>query len=707
MSRFPVLPPFYYRDHFLEMMAFVKHVYGEVLGGDERRFMADYGSLSDTAQCLYVRMINRKKAVFTADHLRYGELGGVDDGINELRQLSFIRPLERSDHLRLLAEMTKPELVELARGHDIAIRASQSKPALVAELYQALDFDEFACDLGDCFVADRRDAVAFLLYLYFGKLSTNLQSFALRDLGVVSTRSKEAFAARFSDAAEARAGFAWSEALKGVKAGDPHALQRVSGNTLPDATSDFTHALRDEALHLTGQHYERARDLDTALAVYGRSGAFASHERIVRVLHGRGDHDAVKARLDAMMAAPDHDEEYIFAADFHARKYGGKKTGVFTELLRSGDTITVDDLWRGEPEAAVIHHFEAQGWTCCHSENGLWTALFGLLFWQELFDAPDAFSSAFDWVPKALKDRSFATAYAGAIAEKLDAVRKGEAHAIVATTVRRHAGQENGLFWWSQGLPELIERLLDTAPGDGVARLMEMMARDWYGLRDGFPDLMLVRGSSLCFVEVKAEGDQIRRHQLARLNLLRELGFSADIARVAYRTDPEQTYVVVDVETTGGRPPNDRVTEIGAVRIRGGEVVGEWHSLINPDRHIPAFITELTGIDDRMVANAPRFGDIAESLAEFLKGSVFVAHNVNFDYGFISGEFKRHGLAFRLPKLCTCASMRKYYPGHGSYGLGPLSREYGIRLDNHHRALDDARAAAELLKLVNERRLAA
>ncbi len=108
-----------------------------------------------------------------------------------------------------------------------------------------------------------------------------------------------------------------------------------------------------------------------------------------------------------------------------------------------------------------------------------------------------------------------------------------------------------------------------------------------------------------------------------------------------------------------------------------------------------------------MVANAPRFGDIAESLAEFLKGSVFVAHNVNFDYGFISGEFKRHGLAFRLPKLCTCASMRKYYPGHGSYGLGPLSREYGIRLDNHHRALDDARAAAELLKLVNERRLAA
>ncbi|MEI9903445.1 MAG: 3'-5' exonuclease [Asticcacaulis sp.] len=129
--------------------------------------------------------------------------------------------------------------------------------------------------------------------------------------------------------------------------------------------------------------------------------------------------------------------------------------------------------------------------------------------------------------------------------------------------------------------------------------------------------------------------------------------------------------------------------------------------MINPERHIPAFITGLTGIDDAMVRDAPVFAGIAASLAEFLRGSVFVAHNVNFDYGFIASEFRRIDMPFRLPKLCTCASMRKYYPGLGAYGLGPLSREYGIRLDNHHRALDDARAAAELLKMINEKRLAA
>jgi len=88
-----------------------------------------------------------------------------------------------------------------------------------------------------------------------------------------------------------------------------------------------------------------------------------------------------------------------------------------------------------------------------------------------------------------------------------------------------------------------------------------------------------------------------------------------------------------------------------------------------------------------------------------MAGAVFVAHNVNFDHGFISSEFSRLEKPFRYPKLCTVASMRRHYPGHDSYGLAALTRAYDIRLDTHHRALADARAAAELLILVNEKRL--
>ena len=105
-----------------------------------------------------------------------------------------------------------------------------------------------------------------------------------------------------------------------------------------------------------------------------------------------------------------------------------------------------------------------------------------------------------------------------------------------------------------------------------------------------------------------------------------------------------------------------------------------------------------------MVDDAPYFSDVADDFEAFLQDSIFVAHNVEFDYGFIAREFARIGRPFRYPKLCTCASMRKLYPGHRSYSLAALCREFDIPLRQHHRALCDAEAAAELLLLVNEKR---
>jgi DNA polymerase-3 subunit epsilon len=89
---------------------------------------------------------------------------------------------------------------------------------------------------------------------------------------------------------------------------------------------------------------------------------------------------------------------------------------------------------------------------------------------------------------------------------------------------------------------------------------------------------------------------------------------------------------------------------------------------------------------------------------QFMEDGIFVAHSVNFDYGFISFEYERLERRFRFPKLCTCVGMRRRYPGHKSYGLGNLCEAYNISLEEHHRALCDARAAARLLNLINHKR---
>ena len=101
---------------------------------------------------------------------------------------------------------------------------------------------------------------------------------------------------------------------------------------------------------------------------------------------------------------------------------------------------------------------------------------------------------------------------------------------------------------------------------EGVAQILRLVCEDYRNMRDGFPDLMLVGEETVSFLEVKAEGDVIRRNQLTRLRQLQAAGIAAEIVRVDYRFDPDQDYVVVDIETTGGWASGDRITEIGAVK---------------------------------------------------------------------------------------------------------------------------------------------
>lgn len=706
-----VLPPTYYHDHFGEMVEFIMSVYGDFLDDTDKRFIEDFNKLGQDAQCLFIRMINRKKIVFNFDDLNYGEIKNISHGLQELQHAGFTRCLEESDYYYFLIGLSKADLIAILKDHSLTeAKSSWSKPKLVSYIFENLLWKDFTTsyETSRYFLPLQKEKVSFLLYLYFGKLNDNLISFTLRDLGVVSVKAQEKYQARFQNIEEARSSFFYSQILKDIKTAPSENLIRLADDieTFPSAETEFTVGLRDAVLYKLGQFFEKKKDFDRAIPIYERSLSFDSRERLVRLLFTQGETERVKATLENMIANPANDEEFIFATDFYNRKYNQQKTGIFTDLLRDCHVIEVDDLYRGYPESAAIKHFAREGWSCHHTENGLWPTLFGLLFWDELFEAPDALSSGFDFVPHVLKNKTFHLRYAPELANKLNLIREGKCQELVTKTLRQRAGNDNGLFWWSNGLEGLIRRLLASSPPAAIAELIGIMAQDFYSLRDGFPDLMMTKGKNIKFIEIKGEGDQVRRNQLARLNLLKRIGFDADICRVKYKVDPDQTYVVVDVETTGGRPPFDRVTEVGAVKVKNGKVIGEWHSLINPERRIPSFITTLTGISNEMVQDAPVFAEIADDLEEFLGGSIFVAHNVNFDHGFIASEYRRLDRNFRYPKLCTVASMRRHYPGHRSYSLGSLCKEYQIELKNHHRALDDAKAASRLLCLVNEKRMA-
>ena len=172
-----------------------------------------------------------------------------------------------------------------------------------------------------------------------------------------------------------------------------------------------------------------------------------------------------------------------------------------------------------------------------------------------------------------------------------------------------------------------------------------------------------------------------------------------------------QDLVFVDLETTGGSAAHDRITEVGLVRFTNGELVEEWSSLVNPERPIPSYIEEFTGISNAMVAGAPRFAEIADVVRQKLRGAVFVAHNARFDYSFLRSEFLQAELDFTAQVLCTVKLSRRLFPEYARHNLDAVMERNGLTCGARHRALGDARVLhdfwCKLRREVDEARLGA
>ncbi|HEY7860955.1 MAG TPA: 3'-5' exonuclease, partial [Gemmatimonadaceae bacterium] len=169
----------------------------------------------------------------------------------------------------------------------------------------------------------------------------------------------------------------------------------------------------------------------------------------------------------------------------------------------------------------------------------------------------------------------------------------------------------------------------------------------------------------------------------------------------------QMSYVVVDVETTGTSPwRGDRITEIAAIVVRDGAVVERFETLVNPERSIPPMITALTQITWEMVRDAPRFRDICDQLLSVLSGHVFVAHNADFDWRFVTAEVQRaSGRRLSGRRLCTVRLARRVLPQLRSRRLDSVANYYGVEILARHRAAGDAVATAHvLLRLLDEAR---
>ena len=162
-------------------------------------------------------------------------------------------------------------------------------------------------------------------------------------------------------------------------------------------------------------------------------------------------------------------------------------------------------------------------------------------------------------------------------------------------------------------------------------------------------------------------------------------------------------YAILDIETTGGKFNEEGITEIAIYKFDGHQVVDQFISLVNPEREIQQFVVKLTGINNKMLKNAPKFYEVAKRIVEITKDCIIVAHNSAFDYRILRTEFNRLGFDFQRNTLCTVELSKQLIEDQPSYSLGKLTRSLGIPITDRHRANGDALATVQLFKLLLEK----
>ncbi|MCK9443608.1 MAG: PolC-type DNA polymerase III [Tissierellaceae bacterium] len=229
---------------------------------------------------------------------------------------------------------------------------------------------------------------------------------------------------------------------------------------------------------------------------------------------------------------------------------------------------------------------------------------------------------------------------------------------------------------------------------DGICSVKDLAARakKWghnalaitdHGVVQGFPDAMNIGKELDIKIIYGMEGYLINDKKQIITNYEENRDYS--------------TFVVFDIETTGLSAINDKITEIGAIKIENGKIVDSFSQLINPERPIPDLITQITGITDDMVREMPTIDDVIFSFKEFIGEHVLVAHNASFDTGFIRENMKNNNLELKNPVLDTLELSRAVFPSLKSHKLNIVAKHLSVELINHHRAVDDATATAEIL----------
>ena len=565
------LPPKYYLEYFEYLINFVQKKYSHILNEAEQSFLSQFNALTEDEKCLFIRFTNRTGSFFRTEKLKYAEIENIPEVLNVLIQKCFVEPLTPSNIPQageVLDIFNKAELIEIAKMLNLETRgkASMKKDEVLDWLLEVGDWDEIVELLNQQDFTNIHELphsvikvgfeteVAMLKFLFFGSRHGDMTEFVTRDLGFQNYEKydEDKMVAYFQTRQEVEDKFKVSLARE-----DFYLMQQADIETIEiyNWFMDWADTHRKDLSEIAqpsfefftlkvATHLEKKKALDEALQIFRMTEEPPSRERQVRILDKLKNKEEAKSLCEIMLVDYKNANENFFAEDYLNRLLAKKSKKAVTKHLHNSESVTVDILWKRKVEFGVIDYYEQKGLKATFTENHLWRSLFGLMFWDIIFDTDTlAIHHPLQRSPSDLFKPTFFEKRKERMEERLLMLEDEDATNIYMNRIFfEKFGITNPLVDWYGGLFPLILTVLEKLSPEQISLIMLEMARSLRENVRGFPDLFMWGDGEYSFIEVKSPTDSLSNQQLYWLRFFESINVRSKVLRVEWSGIPLETY---------------------------------------------------------------------------------------------------------------------------------------------------------------------
>ena len=552
------LPPKYYLEYFNYVLDFVQEKYRHILNENEWRFLRKYYCLSEDAQCLFIRFSNRRGIFFRVNKLSYSELSDIPALLNELLEREFIESLNAEKH-----QTFSKEMLHVLNAKEILVRFSESpkeklahyrklkKEALVEAILQDFSLEKIIEKLNVfepivkvCFEFE----VTFMKFLFFGNRYLDMTEFVMRDMGLVQfeRHDDDKLVARFytrKDAEDKWLITDQNDLFYHLKDTAPPLEIYDWFMNFVDTVGELSEVAKPSYERLIikiATFLEKSKHLDEALTIFRLTEQVPSRERQVRILQKLTHINEAFSLCQLMIEFPKNADEKFFAIDFLNKLNTKKKTKKSTtSWLHQAESITISIDFRHQVEIGVVDYYHKEGKSAVFAENHLWRAIFGLVFWDIVFDPSlVAFHHPFQRRPSDLYLPDFYEKRKDMIINHLASFTNvQELLTYMGERYESKFGIANQFVVWLEEIWMIVRKAVEVVEFDAMKKILHEMSKNLVQHLRGFPDLFMWDDLSAdyCFVEVKSPTDNLSNQQLSWLQYFEEIGVKAKVLRVYWK----------------------------------------------------------------------------------------------------------------------------------------------------------------------------